>query len=71
MNSEEYIYVIDRRTIVRLIVVHLTHDHYPDGDGALQHDLAPCHTSKIVTAHLNEIGLKDIQYIPNIICTLR
>ena len=59
MNSNEYIKVINHR------IVHQLQQDYPDGDGLLQHDLAPCHSSTVVINHLKNIGVKVMNWPEN------
>lgn len=51
MNSRQYMTVIDRRIAYQL------QEHFPDGNGILQHDLAPCHNSRVVANHLRQRGI--------------
>ena len=50
MNSDQYVKVIDTRIIPEL------NEKFPNGDGILQQDKAPCHTSKKSTKHLESKG---------------
>lgn len=55
MNSDCYIEIIDHRILPQL------RETFANGGSTLQHDLAPCHTSKKVKEHLLK---RDIQVLP-------
>lgn len=59
MNSDQYIKVIDERIVPEL------NEKFPEGDGVLQQDKAPCHTSKKSTQHLESKGITVLQWPGN------
>ncbi len=59
MNTDQYIKVIDERIIPEL------KEKFPDDDGVLQQDKAPCHTSKKSTKHLESKGITVLQWPGN------
>lgn len=60
MNSEVYIQeIIDRRIVFQM------NDLFPEGNGWLQQDNAPCHTSKRSMAHFYSKGIRVLPWPPS------
>lgn len=59
MDSDQYVKVIDTRIIPEL------NQRFPNDDGILQHDLAPCHRSKKSSGHLQSKGVPVLDWPGN------
>ena len=59
MDSQQYVNVIDTRIIPEL------NQRFPNGDGVLQHDKAPCHRSKKSSEHLRSNGVRVLDWPGN------
>ena len=59
MDSQQYVKVIDTRILPEM------NQRFPNGDGILQQDQAPCHRSKKSTQHLESKGIQVLEWPGN------